>query len=75
MPNDGLDYIAPEDMNVEGMDIEGITDIDEEYDGSILDDSGEAFYNDNFRNLNKAREDRATELIEQGLKPLDFNKY
>ncbi|KAA6335160.1 MAG: hypothetical protein EZS28_052996, partial [Streblomastix strix] len=75
MANDGFDYISVEDMsnNVEGLDVEGVADIDEDYDGSILDDSGETFYNDNFRNLNKAREDKAAELLEQGIKPLDFN--
>lgn len=70
---DGMTYIAPDEM-IEGADIEGISDIDEEVDSDILDNSGEAFYNENYSALQRAREQKANELIESGVQPIDFNR-
>jgi hypothetical protein len=71
MEDTGMSYIAPDEM-VEGADIEGLTDIDEGPDESIIDNSGNAYYDQNYSALEKARTDRANEL---GIKPIDFNKY
>lgn len=72
--DDGMTYIAPDEM-IEGADIEGISDIDEDVDGDILDNSGEAFYNENYAALQRAREQKANELVEGGVKLIDFNRY
>jgi hypothetical protein len=75
MENNGLTYIAPDEMldgvNIEGI-TEGISDIDGEIDEGIIDNSGDSFYNQNYTLLEQARAEKAAEL---GIKPIDFNKY